>query len=172
MDRAHRVGEPVTMRRLLRAALPLLALWIGSPSNAQSPDRIITLRQGDAEMAIAQAKARASLPEFWKKFAAPAPGEDRFMLKVMMPYSAKNVEHIWVGELERKDGMIRGTVGNTPKNVTYVKFGQRAEFDETQISDWMYRRNGKIVGNFTMRPLLARMPPDEAAHYRAMLAEP
>lgn len=139
---------------------------------AQDADRIVTLRQGNAEMAAAQAKARASLPEFWKKFTAHAPNEDGFMLKVMMPYSEKDVEHIWVGELEHKDGMIHATVGNTPKHVPYVKFGQRVEFDETQISDWMYRRDGKIVGNFTMRPLLARMPAAEAERYRAMLAEP
>ena len=160
------------MRRLLLASLALLALGIEASASAQSPDRIVTLRQGDNEMAAAQAKARASLPEFWKKFASPAPNEERFMLKVMMPYGTNNVEHIWVCQLDRKDGMIRATVGNTPKNVTYVKFGQRIEFDETQVSDWMYRRDGKIVGNFTMRPLLSRMPPDEAEHYRAMLADP
>lgn len=94
------------------------------------------------------------------------------MLKVMMPYSEKDVEHIWVGDIELKDDKINATVGNTPKNVTYVKFGQRIEFEQDQISDWMYYRDGKIVGNFTMRPLLARMPPDEAARYRAMLAGP
>ena len=123
-------------------------------------------------MAAAQAKARASLPDFWKKFAHPSANENRFMLKVMMPYSEKDVEHIWVGDIELKDDKINATVGNTPKNVTYVKFGQRIEFEQDQISDWMYYRDGKIVGNFTKRPLLARMPPDEAARYRAMLAEP
>jgi len=96
-------------------------------------------------MAAAIAKARASLPDFWRKFAHHSANEDRF---------------------------INATVGNTPENVTYVKFGQRIEFEQDQISDWMYYRDGKIVGNFTMRPLLARMPSAEAAHYRAMLAEP
>ena len=94
------------------------------------------------------------------------------MLKVMMPYSDKDVEHIWVGDLQLKEDKIHATVNNTPKNVTYVKLGQRIEFEQDQISDWMYYRDGNIVGNFTMRPLLARMPPAEAAHYRAMIADP
>jgi hypothetical protein len=29
-----------------------------------------------------------------------------------------------------------------------------------------------MVGNYTMRPLLKRMPPQDAARYRAMLADP
>ena len=53
-----------------------------------------------------------------------------------------------------------------------VQRGQRIEVNERQISDWMYLRAGKIVGNYTMRPLLQRMPPEEVARYRAMLADP
>jgi uncharacterized protein YegJ (DUF2314 family) len=52
-----------------------------------------------------------------------------------------------------------------------VQRGQRIEVNERQISDWMYLRAGKIVDNYTMR-LLQRMPPEEAARYRAMLADP
>ena len=33
-------------------------------------------------------------------------------------------------------------------------------------------RAGKMVGNYTMRPLLKRMPLNDAARYRAMLADP
>jgi hypothetical protein len=32
-------------------------------------------------------------------------------------------------------------------------------------------RAGKMVGNYTMRPLLKRMPPNDATRYRAMLAD-
>ena len=53
-----------------------------------------------------------------------------------------------------------------------VQRGQRIEVNERQISDWTYLRAGKIVGNYTMRPLLQRMPPEEVARYRAMLADP
>ncbi len=53
-----------------------------------------------------------------------------------------------------------------------VEAGERYSFKEADISDWMFMRNGKIVGNETMRPLLKRMPKAEAARYRAMLESP
>ena len=53
-----------------------------------------------------------------------------------------------------------------------MRAGQRIEVADSQISDWMYLRNGKIVGNYTMRPLLKRMPAQDAARYRAMLLDP
>jgi uncharacterized protein YegJ (DUF2314 family) len=53
-----------------------------------------------------------------------------------------------------------------------VAEGQRIEVPETDISDWMFRRNGEIVGNETMRVLLNYMPAEEAAQYREMLEEP
>jgi uncharacterized protein YegJ (DUF2314 family) len=40
------------------------------------------------------------------------------------------------------------------------------------ISDWLYIRGGKMVGNRTLVPLLKTMPEKEAASYRKMLAEP
>ncbi len=33
-------------------------------------------------------------------------------------------------------------------------------------------RDGKMHGNYTMRPLLRTLPDDEAAQYRSILAEP
>ena len=36
--------------------------------------------------------------------------------------------------------------------------GELAEFTEADISDWMFMRNGKIVGGETIRPLLKSMP--------------
>jgi uncharacterized protein YegJ (DUF2314 family) len=56
--------------------------------------------------------------------------------------------------------------------VRTVRLGDRIEIAEHQISDWMYVRNGKWVGNYTLRPLLKRMPPHQAARYISKLADP
>jgi uncharacterized protein YegJ (DUF2314 family) len=40
------------------------------------------------------------------------------------------------------------------------------------ISDWLYMRDGKMVGNETLRPLLKTMPADEAEKLRSMMASP
>jgi uncharacterized protein YegJ (DUF2314 family) len=87
------------------------------------------------------------------------------------------VQHVWCNNVERAGGRMFATVNNAPILASRslqrgVQRGQRIEVNERQISDWMYLRAGKIVGNYTMRPLLQRMPPQEAARYRAMLADP
>lgn len=160
----------IRFSRYLLMLPALLSSLPASIAHAESPT--ISVRDDDPKMKAARAEARASLLHFWQKLENPASNEERFVLKVEMPYSSKDTEHIWVKDIERKNGMIRGTVGNEPEHVKYVKYGQRVEFKDSQISDWMYRRDGKIVGNHSIRTLLPRMPLADAARFRAMLAEP
>jgi uncharacterized protein YegJ (DUF2314 family) len=53
-----------------------------------------------------------------------------------------------------------------------VKIGQRIDIIQTNIADWLYMRDGKMMGNYTLRALFKEMPPDEVARYKKMLAEP
>ncbi|MCX7900217.1 MAG: DUF2314 domain-containing protein [Methylocystis sp.] len=127
----------------------------------------------DAAMKAAMAKARASLPTFWKSFEKPGPGEAAFNLKVALMAPSKKLEHIWVNSIRRlADGKFAGRIDNTPQELPGVKAGDEVTFSEANISDWMFTRNGKIVGNETIRPMLADMPKDEADAYRAMLEKP
>jgi uncharacterized protein YegJ (DUF2314 family) len=131
----------------------------------------VTLPNEDPEMEEAKAMARSTLPSFWSKLANPAPGEERFALKVALPFGENNTEHIWTKDIERRNGKVSVVINNVPRDVKDVAIGQRIEVDESQISDWMFARRGKIVGNYTMRPLLKRIPPQDAARYRAMLED-
>ena len=79
---------------------------------------------------------------------------------------------MWLDNIERKDVGFSGVLMNDPVLVKGIRSGQRVEFQESQITDWTYMRFGKIVGSYTMHPLLKRMPPEEAARYRAMLSDP
>lgn len=149
----------------------LLAFAAVAPALAQDSS-YIKVPNEEPEMAEAKARARATLRQFWDTMASPAAGESGFALKVAIPYGANSSEHIWTKDVERKDGKIFGVINNVPRDVKSVRLGQRIEIGEAQISDWMYMRSGKMVGNHTLRPLLKRMPPQDAARYRAMLADP
>ena len=81
-------------------------------------------------------------------------------------------EHFWLTRIKRDNGKISGVISNQPQSVTSVKVGQRYEFTEDMISDWTFKRNGKLVGNETMRVLLPRMPEEQAAVYRKMYETP
>jgi uncharacterized protein YegJ (DUF2314 family) len=140
-------------------------------SSGPSRDPVTSVAEDDSEMNAAIAKARASLPSFWQKFDHPGPGETDFALKVAIKDS-NGTEHFWLVDLERKDGNITGTINNDPEIVKTVKDGDRIPIPEADISDWMYMRNGKMVGNHTVRALFKSMSPADVENVKNMLAEP
>lgn len=154
------------------ALLAILGIGAGLPTDARAQsDTVISVPNADPEMAAAIAKARTTISQFWKAYEHPGPGEDGFALKVAIKDGA-DVEHFWLIDVGRDGDKYSGTINNTPEIVSNVSEGDRFEFAAGDISDWLYRRNGKIVGNETMRPLLKRMPAEQAEQYRAMLETP
>lgn len=69
-------------------------------------------------------------------------------------------------------GVFEGVMGNDPGIVKNVSFGQRWKIKKTDISDWMFIRDGLMHGNYTMPPLLKALPDEEAVYYRSILANP
>ena len=65
-----------------------------------------------------------------------------------------------------------GTISNDPNIVASVKLGDRIAIPEADISDWLYMREGKMVGNRTLMTLLKTMPAKDAEAYKEMMAEP
>jgi uncharacterized protein YegJ (DUF2314 family) len=160
--------------RAIAAVLALLCVCAASPlvgGTAHAHDDVVSVPNDDAEMATAIAKARKSIDTFWAALSAPKPDEDGFALKVRIEANGQS-EHFWLIDVERKGTGYAGTINNEPEMVDTVTNGQRYEFTDEQISDWMFMRNGKMVGNETMRPLLKHMPEQEAATYRNMLESP
>ena len=133
-----------------------------------------TVDNQDPAMKAAVLKARRTLPQFWRMIKRPPEGVSNFALKVAIRSPTETfVEHFWLVALKpEKNRQISGRINNQPKYVTSVRFGQRYTFDRQAISDWMYIQNGKIVGNWTLRPLLNRMPKTKAKQYRRLLALP
>lgn len=165
---------PVKMAELTK---PEAELPADKPAVVPAPpptrDAVVNIESADTEMASAIAKARASLPEFWTKLEMPGAGESDFSLKVAIQgKSPAQIEHFWLTNIARKDGKITGTISNDPSTVKTVTRGQTHVVNPDKISDWLYKRNGKMVGNETMRPLLKRLPPQQAAGYREMYETP
>ena len=160
------------MKNLLCVVI-LTLLVLAAPAAVLAQDSTsIKVPNEDQEMNEARDKARGLLEHFWEKFTNPGPDDTGFAIKVALPHGRNNTESIWTKDIERKDGKISAVINNLPHDVKTVRLGERIEVADAQISDWMYMRAGKIVGNFTMRPLLKRMPPQDAARYRTMLADP
>ena len=135
-------------------------------------DRVISVADTDAEMNAAIARARATLPVFWASYDVPKRTETEHALKVRFP-TAGNDEHIWMSQVKRlPGGEYAARFADTPQNLPGKRLGDLAGFKDADISDWMFMRNGKIVGGETIKPLLKSMPKKDADALRARMEQP
>jgi uncharacterized protein YegJ (DUF2314 family) len=149
--------------------LLLLALLTVSPAVLRAAgDGVISVDADDKAMNAAIASARKTLPLFWAKLEKPGAGEIDFHLKVQIE-DKNGVEHFWCGDVQRQDGKLSGVINNDPQVVKNVSTGQRVTFKNEQISDWLFMRDGKMIGNYTLRPLLSKMPKKERRELEAIL---
>src|SRR5262245_23384736 len=100
------------IKHVLVAAM-LVAAVLGAAETASAQDKAIKVPDTDREMNDAIAKATKTLPHFWERFANPGPGETGFALKVALK-DKNGVEHFWLTDIERKNGVLHGTIDNTP----------------------------------------------------------
>jgi uncharacterized protein YegJ (DUF2314 family) len=132
---------------------------------------IVSVRAADAEMNAAVARARDTLPTFWASCDVPKPTEIGHALKVRFDVGAE-VEHIWVIDVKKlSDGNYSGRFANEP-DLLGKNIGDQVEFKQTDISDWMFMRNEKVVGGETIKALLKSMPKEEADAVRARMEQP
>lgn len=135
----------------------------------KKPETLIEGGYDQQEMDAAIARARSEVDSFIAVLAK----NDGSNFAVKVPITDKGeTEHFWLTNVFYREGQFSGLLGNDPGTVTNVKYGDTITVAKAEISDWLYMRDGKMYGNYTLRPLLATMPAEEAAQYKAMLAEP
>jgi uncharacterized protein YegJ (DUF2314 family) len=162
---------PGMIKRPFSIALLLIAVLATALDGCSKEHNTISVAADDQEMNAAIAKARATLPQFWQTFEKREHGESDFSLKVEIT-DKKQTEHFWLSDIERKDGKVFGTINNDPDKVGSVKLGDRIPIPEADISDWLFMRDGKMVGNYTLRVLFKQMTEKEVEHYKKMLVDP
>lgn len=147
---------------------------VGCSQNSITRDPVTEIESDDPEMIAAIEQARKTLPEFWKACENPAPGTSNFSLKIRIvdPVVPEDEEYFWITNVSRNETRVAGVIGNEPEIVHTVRYGQRIEVPETDVSDWLFVRNGKMVGNATVRPLMKKMSADEVEKVKMMLETP
>lgn len=149
--------------------LTCTALSLASIGCSSKPETLVESGYDRAEMAAATQRAIDEVDSFIAELnsgrsenhAVKAPVED-----------AGHTEHFWLTRVSYANDKFTGTIANEPGVVSNVKMGQEYTLGKTEISDWQYMRDGKMYGNYTLRPLLATLPEDEAERLRSMLANP
>ena len=161
---------PLVMYRLTRIALLFITALVVFLAGCSKKDRVVAVADDDPDMIAAVAEARAALPQFWRLFARPR-GTTDFSLKVKIT-DQQGTEHFWLTEIERTGGRVFGTINNDPEIVRSVQRGERIPVSEADISDWLYMRNGKIIGNYTLGVMVKKMPVKAADNDKQRLAKP
>ena len=138
-------------------------------SKSKHADKAVMVANDDADMNAAIKRAHDTLGLFWKTHDNPKANQDGFALKVRIT-DENGPEHFWLLDIKRNGDKITGRIDNNPERVKNVKIGQTWTFTKEDVSDWMYRQDGKIHGGFSIRVLLKMAPPEQAKGIREMLA--
>lgn len=143
------------LRYLVAVFLLLGTLGCQGPRTAAMP-----VAADDADMNRAIERARAEVSTFISRLEKPLPGDRDFALKAAVK-DGDSTEHFWLENVRHQDGHFEGTLGNSPEIVRNVKFGDRWRVAATEISDWMFVHDDRLVGGNTIRVMLDRLSPDE-----------
>jgi uncharacterized protein YegJ (DUF2314 family) len=146
-----------------------LCLGICACDSSGKPDTLVSEGYDQAAMEAAIKRAQAEV-DFFIDALDQKTGSD-FGVKAPIEENGQT-EHFWLTDLTFQNGEFSGKIGNDPGIVKNVKFGQDWKIKKEAISDWMFMRDGKMHGNYTMRPLLTTLPKEEEDAYRAMFAKP
>jgi uncharacterized protein YegJ (DUF2314 family) len=134
---------------------------------------IVELTSADVDMNAAIARARDTLPTFWASYDTPKPSETGHGLKVRFAVGPDRFEHIWMSEVEKlPDGNFSGRFANQPSDLPDKNEGDQVEFKQADITDWLFIRNGKVVGGESIKLLLKSMPKEQADAMRAQMEQP
>lgn len=120
----------------------------------------------DQDRAIEQAvmRARKSMGFFVAALKAKKPADKGFEVKKAYVDGDK-VEHLWVGELTFDGKNFQGKINNRPHDVRTVKLGQKVTVAPREVGDWMFIKDGKLIGGYTTRVLYSRLSPAEKAEF-------
>jgi uncharacterized protein YegJ (DUF2314 family) len=152
-----------------KSTVALLLVFALCGCSTSSHDTLIESGYDQQEMDAAIARARSEVDSFISELSKPTGTSHAVKAPID---DAGKTEHFWLTDVTFQNGEFKGTINNDPGIVSNVKIGQSWTIKKEEISDWMYMRDGKMHGNYTMRPLLKTMPEDEAEQYRSLLANP
>jgi uncharacterized protein YegJ (DUF2314 family) len=160
------------MRHLLCIGIALFSMSVTAADSANDSvlekskrDEIARVREDDANMAAAFHKARATLKEFLALVREPRPSITNYAVKIGIP-DRKQKEFFWISRFTQEDGRLVGRIDNTPRLVRNIREGERISFEESDVVDWLYRENGKMIGNYTACALIKNETPQQAEAFK------
>ena len=140
----------VRLFTLMRTLSILAVVMFGSLGCERNDPMRVTIH--DPQLAAASAQARSEINNFLTAMHSPTANQSNFM--ICAEFSSGTVpEYLWVGYLQYRDGGFTGRIVTPPKPATGLTNGQRVQVGLSNVTDWAYLENGKLIGGFTSRLL-------------------
>jgi uncharacterized protein YegJ (DUF2314 family) len=117
--------------------------------------------QNDPERKTAVEVARSRLDEFFKAMESTRRGRSGFKIQIASG-GEQRAGSVWLDTLQREGPLMSGIVIGQPQFTRHIRDNQQLFFTTKDVTDWGYRENGRLVGNFTVRATLGRLPKEEA----------
>jgi uncharacterized protein YegJ (DUF2314 family) len=118
----------------------------------------------DQQMDRAVENAQKSLAFFMAALRAKKDGDSVFEIKKAFVDGDK-VEHLWIRGVTYDGQNFHGQINNRPLDVKNVQLGQHVTVAPPAVDDWMFLKNGKLIGAYTTRVLYARLSPEDKAEF-------
>jgi uncharacterized protein YegJ (DUF2314 family) len=139
---------------------------------SEPPAETIQLDRTDAELQRIAENARSTLPSFFRHLARPGADVHSFCIKY--PFISDDgavSEQLWLTGIRFKNGAYFGTLANAPQRLNKMKKGDTVSFSTDLITDWMYVREGKIIGGYSIKYLLEKTPEEQRSEEQRRLLQ-
>jgi uncharacterized protein YegJ (DUF2314 family) len=101
----------------------------------------------------AMEKAIATARATWAEALAQHRRGGELSVKFPFPTPGGNVEHIWVTVQTIDDERVHGVLANEPHDLGDWKLGTKVSAKIAELSDWLFVRDGTMVGGYTVKAL-------------------
>jgi uncharacterized protein YegJ (DUF2314 family) len=135
----------IDLQKQLRAEDPVAAM-LGTP--------VLPVLEATDEVAMEQAMAQARRE--WATAVAHHQKGGELSVKLPFPTRKNGTEHIWVAVTRIDGDTVHGTLANEPADIDGKKLGDAVSGKVAQLSDWLFVRDGTMVGGFTVKVLQAQ----------------
>ena len=118
----------------------------------------------DKQMDRAVENAQRTLGFFMAALKAKKDGDTVFEIERGF-IDGDKVEHLWIKRVTGNGKNFHGQIDNQPNEVRNVRDGERVTVAPAEVTDWMFLKDGKLIGGYTTRVLYARLSPEDKAEF-------
>jgi len=123
------------------------------------------------KMLEAISQAQAGFDGFWQHHQTPAENEYDFRVKIDLPGEVPPTAEgggLWLEEVIQLDDGYSGLASAPAETIGQ---GDPVSFARKDVRDWSFVRGEELIGHYTTRVMLPRLPPEQADALKSMFGE-